>query len=985
MQWEGFPVFTKKQANDVRCAVRRALLLSAVAVAAGQTSLVSAQDTGDQPIDEVVVTGSRLVRSRDLVAASPVQTIDVSTITESGSITLEETVNQFPQLNPDNTGTVNQSGGTGVLSADLRGLGAVRTLVLVNGRRYIPADVTGLVDLGTIPDGLVERVEIITGGASAVYGSDAIAGAVNFILKDDFEGAQIRYQYGETSRSDGQSHKTDMLLGVNTDNGRGNATVYAGYTRRDPVYMADREFSRQPLLENAAGELVNFGSGNIPGGLIGVSAANLSRIQGVDLTNSNGACPGAIQGVRFGDNGQPFPFCRPTEQYNYAAVNYLLRPLETWQITTTGHYDVAEKVQVYGEFYYTKKQNEFQQAPEAVSPTSSGRPTGTVAITNADTNPLYPQPLRDFFAANRAFFDADGDGIFLVNSTSRRFEEFGPRNTSITSDSFNLTAGLRGDLALGDGNWRWDTYFQYARSDVELIQTGLLSRSRTTLGLDVVVDANGQPQCRNNLLGCVPVNIFGTNTLTPAMANFLSVQTGRTDDFTRKSAGASIAGDLFDIPAGPISTAFGVEWRKEEYHSQPAEIASSGDLTATAIAPQFTQGEFDVKEAFAEVRVPILRDLPAIKSLAIEAAVRQSDYSTIDSVLTWKGTLDWEVMDWLRVRGGVSRAIRAPNLDELYGQPSAGFTGGVDPCWVTSNPSQAQRDLCVAQGVPASEISTFLPSASQGWNSLSGGNPDLKEEESDATTIGLVFTPSWAGNLSVSVDYFDIEVEGAVAQVGSQVLVNSCFATLDASGAPCQAITRLPSGQIDQVSAPVLNVASRTVSGIDLTIGYTFDLPQFLALPGEAASLGLQWVSTWQEEDVSRTLPNLPVIDCAGFYSGTCSGDGVRITPDFRGLLRTMWNTGPLSLVAELSIIGDLKLAPNAIPNENGTLSEEMYLDFSGKYQLTDKVKLVAGVNNALDNAPPVIGFTGGGDSNTNIPLFDPLGRRYYAGVTVTF
>ncbi|HKU17255.1 MAG TPA: TonB-dependent receptor [Steroidobacteraceae bacterium] len=978
-------MLTTENTNNVRRAVRRALLLGAVVLAAGPVGPVSAQDTGTAAnIDEVVVTGSRLVR-RDLIAPSPVQTIDVGTLADSGSITLEETINQFPQLNPDNTGTVNQSGGTGVLSADLRGLGAVRTLVLVNGRRYIPADVTGLVDLGTIPDGLVERVEIITGGASAVYGSDAIAGAVNFILKDDFEGAEVRYQYNETSRGDGQGHKADMLLGVNTESGRGNATVYAGYTKRDPVYMADRDFSRQPLLEDSTGKLVNFGSGNIPGGLIGISAANLSRIQGVDLTNSNGACPGAIQGVRFGDNGQPFPFCRPTEQYNYAAVNFLLRPLETWQISTTGHYDLAEKVQVYGEFFYTKKQNQFQQAPEAVSPTSSGRQTGTVAITNADTNPLFPQPLRDFFAANRAFFDADGDGVFLVNSTSRRFEEFGPRNTSITSDSFNLTTGLRGDFEMLSRSWHWDTYFQYARSDVELIQTGLLSRSRTTLGLDTVVGTNGQVQCRVNLLGCVPVNIFGTNTLTPAMADFLSVQTGRSDDFTRKSAGASIAGDLFDLPAGPVATAFGLEWRQEEYHSLPAEIASSGDLTATAIAPKFTQGEFDVKEAFAEVRVPLLHDLPAIKSLAVEAAVRQSDYSTIDSVTTWKGTLDWEIIDWLRVRGGLSRAIRAPNLDELNAQPSSGFTGGVDPCWVTSNPTQAQRDLCVAQGVPASEISTFLPSASQGWNSLSGGNPNLKEEESDATTIGIVFTPSWAGHLAVSLDYFDIEVEGAVAQVSSQALVNSCFATLDSGSAPCQAIRRLSTGQIDQVSAPVLNVASRKVSGLDLAISYTLDLPQFMALPGESATLGLQWVSTWQDEDVSRTLPNLPVIDCAGRYSGTCSGDGVRITPDFRGLFRSIWSTGPLSLVAELSIIGDLKLAPNAIPNQNGTIGEELYLDVSGKYQITDKVKLVAGVNNALDNAPPVIGFTGGGDSNTNIPLFDPLGRRYYAGLTVTF
>jgi outer membrane receptor protein involved in Fe transport len=982
----GNPVFTTKNANDVRRAVRRALLLGAVVVTTGQATLAAAQDTStEQPIDEVVVTGSRLVRSRDLVAASPVQTIDVTMLNDTGAVTIEETVNQFPQLNPDNTGTVNQSGGTGVATADLRGLGAVRTLVLVNGRRYIPADVTGLVDLGTIPDGLVERVEIITGGASAVYGSDAIAGAVNFILKDNFEGAQLRYQYGETDRGDGQNQKVDMLLGVNTDNGRGNATVYAGYTKRDPVYMADRDFSRQPLLEDATGKLVNFGSGNIPGGLIGISAANLGVIQGVDLTNSDGSCPGAIQGVRFGDNGQPFPFCRPTEQYNYAAVNFLQRPLETWQITTTGHYDIADRVQLYGEFFYTKKQNQFQQAPEAVSPTSSGRPTGTVAITNADTNPLFPQPLRDFFAANRSFFDADGDGVFLVNSTSRRFVEFGPRNTSITSDSFNLTSGLRGDFDMLSRPWRWDTYFQWARSDVDLTQTGLLSRSRTTLGLDTIVDANGNVQCRVNLLGCVPINIFGTDTLTPEMASFLSVTSGRSDDFTRKSAGGSLAGDLFDMPAGPVAAAFGVEWREEEYHSLPAEIAASGDITSQPTAPQATEGKFDVSEVFAEVRVPLLRDLPAIKSLAVEGAVRLSDYSTIDKVTTWKGTLDWEVVNWLRFRGGVSRAIRAPNLDELYAQPSAGFTGGVDPCWVTSNPTQAQRDLCVAQGVPASEISTFLPSASQGWNSLSGGNPNLKEETSDATTIGIVFTPSWAGNLAVSLDYFDIEVEGAVAQVSSQSLVNSCFATLDQSGAACNAITRLPSGQIDQVSAPVLNVASRTVSGIDLAISYTLDLPGFLSLPGNDATLGLQWVSTWQDEDVTQTLPNLPVVDCAGRYSGTCSGDGVRITPDFRGLFRTIWNSGPMSLVAELSLIGDLKLAQNAIPNENGTIGEWYYLDLSGKYQLTDKIKLVAGVNNALDKAPPVIGFTGGGDSNTNIPLFDPLGRRYYAGLTVTF
>jgi len=973
------------QADPVRRAVRRALLMSAVAAAAVQSPVAAAQDAAqDEAItEEVFVTGSRLLRSRDLVASSPVQTVDMEELQLSGNVTLEDTLNQFPQLNPDNTGTVNQSGGAGVLSADLRGLGAVRTLVLVDGRRYIPADVTGLVDLSTVPDGLVERVEIITGGASAVYGSDAIAGAVNFILRDDFEGAQFRYQYGETDRGDGQSRKMELLFGANTGNGRGNVTLHASYLGRDPVYMGDREFSRQPLIENPQGQLVNFGSGNIPGGLIGIAASQFSQIQGVDLTNSNGACPGAIQGVRFGTDGQPFPFCRPTEQYNYAAVNFLLRPLERWQVSTLGSFDVTEGIKAYGQFFYTKKENEFQQAPEAVSPTSFGQETGTLIIPNANTNPLFPQPLRDFFGANAAFFDPDGDGIYRVRSTSRRFEEFGPRNTSITADSFNLTGGVRGELELLDNDWRWDTYYQFARSDVEFVQTGLLSRSRTTLGLDVVL-VNGVPRCRVQLLNCVPVNIFGTNTLTPQMAEFLSVQTGRTEEFVRKSAGGSLSGALFDLPAGPLSTAFGVEWRREEFESLPDEISRSGDLAAQTVAPQPNQGDFEVFEVFGEVRVPLLADVPAVKSLALEGAVRQSDYTTIGNVTTWKGSLDWEITDWLRLRTGQSLAIRAPNLNELFAQPGAGFVGGVDPCWVTSNPSPERKAFCVEQGVPANVIDTFLPGASQGWSALSGGNANLQEEEADTFTAGFVLTPDWLGGVSLTVDYFDVEVKQAITQVSSQALVNSCFALQNNSTAQCRAIVRLSNGLIERVNAPLLNVASRQVKGWDLGVQYRTEVP-FLALPGHDSNLGLRLVSTIQDEDITQQLANLPPFECAGFYSGPCSSDGNRITPDLRALFRADWRSGPLSLATEFQYIGDLDLHPNAIRNENGTLSAEYYVDLTGSFQVTEQVQLYAGITNLLDNDPPVIGFTGGGDSNTNIPLFDPLGRRFFAGVTVEF
>jgi iron complex outermembrane receptor protein len=968
---------------DLRGAVRRALLASAIAVSTG--AVPAAFAAGEPELEDVVVTGSRIAVPREFAASSPIQTISLDDIRAAGNVTLEDTLNQLPQLKPDNTGTVNQSGGAGVLTANLRALGAVRTLVLVDGRRFIPADVTGLTDLATIPEGLVERVEVLTGGASAVYGSDAIGGAVNFILRRDFEGLEARLQYGSTTRGDGQNQKYDLLFGSNLASGRGNVTIHASYLTRDPVFMADREFSQQPFLADATGRLNPFGSGNIPGGVIGLNSVQLGQIVGVpNLLNQNGACPGAIQGVRFGQNGVPLPFCRPTEQFNYAAVNYLQRPLQQWQISALSNLKLGDNVEAYGQFFFTKKENEFQQAAEAVSPTGSGQPTGTVLITNADTNPLFPVATRTFFSQNRAFFDPDGDGIFTVRSTQRRFEEFGPRNTRITAESMAFTVGVRGDFAIGERNWKWDAFGQFSRSDVSLLQTGLLSRSRTTLGLDTIL-VGGQPQCRTNLLNCVPVNIFGTNTLTPAMANFLKVSTNRSDDFERKVAGASVTGTLFDLPAGPVGAAVGVEWRKESFETVPDEILRAGDLASQTVPTLPNRGGFDLKEVFAEFRVPLLRDLPAVESLVLEAAVRRSDYNTIGAVNTWKANLDWNVVSGVKVRGGVNRAIRAPNLNELYQTPTAGFVGGTDPCWSTRNPSAAVRAFCTQTGVPAAIINTFTPGASQGWQARSGGNPNLSEEVADTITAGIVLTPSWLGGLQVSVDYFDIQVDQAISTVSSQQLVNACYSTLDANSVSCRAITRLPvSGQIDTVDAPLLNVASRKVKGWDIGLAYRLDAPTWLSLPNKSGSLTFSYLATLQRDDTTASLPNLPVVNCVGRYEGACSGDAVRITPDYRGLFRIGWQSGPVRAGLELQTIGTIELAPGAV-NQNGTVPAWYYLDLNLGFDVTEKIMLSGGVTNLTDKQPPILGFTGGGDSNTNIPLYDPLGRRWFMNATVRF
>lgn len=965
--------------SKISSAVHRALLLGLAATAANAQE--QSPGASSSNVEEIVVTGSRLLRTRDFQAVSPVQTIDLEQIQSSGNITLEDTLNKFPQLKPDNTGTTNQSGGTGVLSANLRGLGAVRTLVLVDGRRFVPADVTGLVDLATIPDVLVERVEILTGGASAVYGSDAIAGAVNFILKDNFEGAQLSAQYGETAEGDGANYKIDAVFGTNTEDGRGNVTLHGSYTKRDPVFFTDRPFSSQPLLADANGILQPFGVGTIPGGLIGISTADLATIQGVDLTNANGACPGPIQGVRFGNGSVPAPFCRPIDQFNYAKGNYLLRPFERWQITTTGKYDITDKVEAYAQLFYTKKENAFQQAPEALNPSSFGQEAGTLLIPNANTNPLFTQSLRDFFGANAGFFDPDGDGIYRVRNVSWQIAEFGPRNTTTIQDSYNLTAGLRGDLAFGDRAWRWDAFYQFARADVTVNQIGRLSRTRLTLGLDAVIDPNGTVRCRVNLLNCVPVSIFGTDALTPAMVNFLRVGTGRQDKFERQVAGGSLAGDVFDLPAGPISTAVGFEWRKEYFSTVPDVTALSGDL-GTATIPIINSGDFDISEIFAEVRVPILKDLPAIHSLALEGAARRADYSTIGEVTTWKAGLDWAITDWVRVRAGLSSAIRAPNLNELLSGPTAAFFGGNDPCVAVNNPSEAQKDLCAAQGVPVALRNTLQFPASQGFTVTSGGNADLTEEESDTKTIGLVINPPFAPKLNIAIDYFDITVDDAIAQVNGQQLLNSCFQTLDANGAPCRSISRLSTGNIDVVRAPLLNVATRAVSGIDLQAGYGFGMPSFLSLPGNSANLNVSLSATWQSEDSTVLLAGQPEIDCAGYYGATCSGDSIRITPDFRALLRAVWTSGPLSITTELSHIGALKLYPGA-KNQNGTLSAYYYTDLTGTYRLGDNSRITVGITNLFDKQPPLLGYPDGGDALTNVQLFDVLGRQYFVGFTI--
>jgi outer membrane receptor protein involved in Fe transport len=954
------------------------VIASTVTAGTGFTATVALAQ--EDALEEIVVTGSRLRRDRDFVEVSPVATVGMDEIQGMGFLTMEQTLNRMPQLKADTTSSTNQYGGV-AMSADLRGLGATRTLVLVDGRRYIPAENSGIADLASIPDMLVESVEIVTGGASAIYGSDAISGAINFRLRDNFQGAEFRYQQGQAQEGDAQTKRADFLLGAGTDDGSSNVTLAVSWSERGTVMGGDRVFSAIPYLTNSEGIYQPFGSGNIPGTVFALQPVVFDQIKGLsapgypgkDLFNSDNSCPGPIQGVRFDEGSLPVPYCRPIDQFNYAATNYLLRPMERYQIAAIAKHEVNDNVEIYAQAFYNHMGAAYQMAPESTSPTSAGQDRGTLILPSAATNPLFNATLRNFWALNAAFFDPDGDGDYAVKSLGRRFEEFGPRHTSFDVDSFLMTSGLRGDFDFGISNWTWDAFFQYSRNDTNQTTTGLLSKSAITLGLDPVVNADGSVTCRTVIRGCVPVNIFGTDAITDEMATFLQSDRITENQFTRKVVGLHLAGDLLEVPAGTVASAFGVEYRGESIEIQPGEAQMRGDLWG---APgEVISGDYSLMEVFGEARVPLIAD-----RLAVEGAVRFADYSTVGQVSTWNINLDMDVNAQLKIRGGYSSAIRAPNLYELLRPISQGFRPVEDPCLAMNSPSQAVKDICVLQGVPSAYINTLEDGTRSGYYSITGGNPDLLEEEATTTTLGFVLAPDMIPGMTMSLDYYSIDLTDTIAQVDGQLLINDCFETLVFTDESCQALVRDPNGNLLEVHASTLNLSDRSVDGMDLSIAYGFD-----SLPGWAgnkdATLDIQWFSSWQFENSTQVLPTLPTTDCAGFYSGTCSTGAIRPTPAFRSILRASYSTGPLTISPEVNYVGELALHESSRKNENGTQEGLYFINVNGNWDFSEKVGVYFGVNNLFDKEPPIWGYRAAGDLNVNVHVYDPVGRSFFFGV----
>ena len=946
-------------------------------------------------VDEIVVTGSRIPQA-NLVTTSPVTQVTAEAIKVQGVTRVEDLVTQLPQAFTSQNSTVS-NGASGTATVSLRNLGSDRTLVLIDGRRMgygSPADTAA--DLNQIPAQLVERVEVLTGGASAVYGSDAIAGVVNFIMKKDLEGIQINAQYGmyqhnndydgtgnvraEIARraltnpaefklpddnvSDGESRDITISMGVSSPDGKGNILAYAGYRSNNPILQGERDYSACTIAAPNAGS----GPNTYSCGGSGTSAAG----QFTDF----GANAFTVSGNTF------VPFNAATGQYNFGPANYYQRPDERYTLGAFGHYELNEHVEAFTQLMFSDYQSVAQIAP-------SGAFFNTATLNCG--NPLMSAQQLATIGCTPALIAADGTVPFYVG---RRNVEGGGRQDSLTFQSFRAVVGLRGLITDG---WNYDVAAQFSR--VRLARTYLneFSIRRLTNALDVV-SVGGVPTCRSVANGtdanCVPYNVFQTGGVTQAALDYLQVPLINTGETTQQVVTAAVTGDLgtygiqSPYAASGVKVAFGAEYRRDALSNTFDITFTSGDGAGQGSAPQNIAGSADVIDAFGEIQIPLADDQSWAYSASVDAAYRHSEYDSL-STDTYKFGADYAPIKDIRLRASFSHAVRAPNVVELFSAQSVALTGlGGDPCGAGGTATLAQ---CVATGVPAANYqSPGLNNAADQYNALFGGNPDLTPEESDTITAGIVLTPSFLPGFSASVDYFNIELENAISTLDPTTTVDSCYS--DNLASACALINRNPAnGSLwvgsGFIEATNINIGGVKTAGVDVNVSYGFDLADIGA--PSYGTVGLAMVGTWVDklEDDDGLGQASSIRDCVGFYGNT--GCGVP-NPEWRHRVRASWNTpwdvslaGTWRYYSSVEYGSSLGTFPTRLDHE---LESQNYFDISADWQITDTISGRVGVNNVFDRDPPLT-YSGDTSKNGNTygQIYDTLGRFMFVSVSANF
>ena len=924
-------------------------------------SLVSAQALSVEPtsstVEEIVVIGSRITR-RDFTSPSPISTLDHDALQFSVQPTLEESLNRMPQVTPDFDRTANNPG-DGTARVNLRGLGSGRTLVLLNGRRVAPSGVSSSVDLNNIPRALVDRIEVITGGATTVYGSDAIAGVVNFVTRDDLEGWALDTSFYTTEQGDSNVLDGNITFGQSFAGGRGNFAAFAGVLDRDAILAGDRPFTAITWAD-FDGVIEQSGNNRVPAGAVLFPLADL----GNGLTR-----------FAFDPDGNPIPFREPEDRYETAPPAYLQTPLRRYSGGLFLDFDFRESQQGYLEISHTRN-----EASQRLSPVG----IGGFYDTNVDNPVLTPQ-TQQVFADYMLPAGPNTVSYFL----GRRLIEIGDRIIENARDYTRVAVGVRGQLST---NWNYDAWVTYTRSDDETLFINDASDSRLRQGL-LVDPTTGQ--CFDPLNGCVPVDLFGAGRISDDAAAYIRYapfvnETSRE----QKLVSAFVSGSPFRNWAGDVDFAFGVEWRGDTGRFTADDALFLGDSLGYR-GNSAVDGTEEVAEVYGEFLVPLLQDRQFARYLAIEAGARFSDYKSAGTTDAYKLGGDWIPVDGIRFRTMYQKSARAPSVLEAFQDQFTEFgfyvgnDSGQDPCSASTDPiGNGRLQQCVATGLPADQVGVFEATIAAPTNFIRGGNPDLEPETAKTFTVGVVVDPlmdSLANrDLTVSIDYFDLEVEDTIGILSPTI---ACFDPLNVDARFCDAIRRNESGfDVNEVVETYFNRGTLKTSGFDTQISYQSDLPLWASLGTDSASLSADLVWTHVLDNTIQETPTATKLRCGGHFGAPCNtlADGVTY-PEDRISLRTSYRSGDLGLhlgwqwisgtdnarLLESDFLGGA--APQlAIPS----VGSKSYLDGGVSYDFSSHVGVRLNVSNLLDTDPPFMADAVIAN-NTDTRLFDVFGRSY--------
>ncbi|MFO0333533.1 MAG: TonB-dependent receptor domain-containing protein [Pseudomonadota bacterium] len=1026
--------------NHVARAVRYALALSAMTAvsASALAQQQQASEAADTTLEEVVVTGSRIVR-QDFVANSPIQTVTAEQIAANADVTLDTFLNTLPQVNPAGTTTSNNPSNGGQANINLRGLGANRNLVLIDGRRAMVSASNLTVDLNTIPAAIIENIEIITGGAGAVYGADAVAGVVNLKTKTDFEGIDIRAGYSNHLELwDAREYNLSAALGGNFADGRGNAILGFEFAQRDGLIKSQRPFSaiatqttgaipegvvRPNPSNNFSQAAVNqvFAQYGVAAGAVNAAVSSLGlNTDGTLFSLGTFNSPLDVQNFRYPiDLAVNTRFFPDFYSYNFDAVNILTLPNKRRSFMAKFHYELGGGVEAFALVGWTEYDSTTAIAPTPV-PTGTGtenpagvngvvdpfRPKSNLVAANQSvpgslvvpaTNPFIPADLRTVLASRTGddprLVGAGAAEPFLMGT---RTLPLGLRESLYNFSVTQYTLGFRGDLPVGEG-WRWEFSANEGRTEEDQIQTGNVNAQNMQALLESPTGSVG---------GCT-YNPFGRNDLSEACKSFLRAEGGISREFRQRILQGFVTGNVAELPAGDVGVVLGAEWRGFTYAFNPG--AASGAIYGfNSQSP--ARGKNSFKDVFTELYVPILKDAPFAQVLDLTLGYRQSqaDFrdlrrntagdNTSDS---YKVELSWQPLDYLRGRASYQRAVRSPNFGELFdGNTSA--PQYFDPCSSESairrgaNAAQVQA-LCVATGVGAAAYPNFAATPGGQITTQVTGNTELNPEKADTITFGVVFNSPWGGaleRLTASLDYYSIEIDGAILTPDPNLFVADCYnyfgnnPTYSATYAACQQVIRSANnisrinGAPGVVPFPGVNATTIATDGIDLQVDYGIGMP---ALFGQESDLRLNLLVNYLLSFERQDRPSVPKIDYAGSVSYFGQDLGTSF-PELKANLTAGYRVGPVSADVRLrfidSMVNRASLQFAGQPTFTGVPSMT-YVDLGLTWRFMEGASIRVGINNLTDKEPPL--YSPNVQSGTDPSLYDVIGRRIFGQVNFKF